>query len=60
MELLLVIYIVIGLIHANSRVNNPVLSFRPLWALDQSTPALTRVLGFLLIAAIWPISMFAK
>jgi len=60
MELLLVIYIVIGLIHANSKVNNPVLSLRPLWALERSTPAMTRILGFLLIAAIWPVSMFAK
>ena len=60
MGLVLVGYIVIGLIHANSKVNNPNPALRPLWASDRSLSAAMRLLGFLFIAAIWPISMLAK
>ena len=60
MGLLLTAYIIIGLIHANSKVNNPNPALRPIWACDRSLPATNRVLGFLLIASIWPISMLSK
>ena len=60
MDLFFVAYIIIGLIHANSRVNNPNPALRPLWASDRSLPAINRLLGFLMIAAIWPISIFLR
>lgn len=59
-ELLGLAYVVIGLVHANNRVNNPNPALRPLWASDRSLPGPLRFLGFLVIAAIWPISILAR
>jgi len=60
MEILIITYLIIGLIHANNKVNNPNPALRPLWASDKSMPFLQRLAGFLLIAVIWPISMLTK
>lgn len=60
MTILAIIYLVIGLVHANSKINNPNPGKRPLWANDRSLPFLARVAGFLLVAVIWPISMLAS
>ena len=59
MEILFLIYIVIGLFHANNKVNNPNPGLRPVWASDRSLSFIKRAGGFLLIAIIWPISMLA-
>lgn len=57
MEILALIYLGIGLVHANNKVNNPNPMLRPIWASDQFLPFLFRAAGFMLIALIWPISI---
>lgn len=46
MELLLMFYAIIGVLHANSKVNNFNPLLRPLWASNRSLPAIIRILGF--------------
>jgi hypothetical protein len=60
MELFALIYLGIGLVHANNKVNNSNPALRPTWASDQSLPFSFRTAGFLFIAIIWPISMFVR
>lgn len=57
MEILFVGYLIIGLLHANNKINNPNPMRRPIWASDKSLPFILRVGGFLLFAILWPISM---
>lgn len=57
MELVLGAYLVIGLLHANGKINNSNPAHRPVWASDMSVPFLMRVVGFVLIALVWPISL---
>ena len=59
MEIVLIVYIVVGLVHANRKVNNDNPALRPLWASDRSLPGFIRLLGLLFIALIWPISMLS-
>lgn len=60
MEIIALVYLIIGFVHANNKVNNPNPALRPLWASDRSLPGFVRFLGFLFVALIWPISMLAK
>ncbi|SHJ32139.1 hypothetical protein SAMN05519226_1853 [Cycloclasticus pugetii] len=57
MEFLIIAYFIIGLVHANSRVNNPNPALRTIWASDKSCSFSLRLGGFLLIAFFWPITM---
>ncbi len=59
MEIIGFVYLVIGLVHANNKVNNPNPALRPLWASDRNLSAVARFLGFLAIALAWPISMLS-
>ena len=52
------VYFVVGLAHANSKVNNPSPALRPVWASDKGLPFAIRTLGFVAVALIWPLSMF--
>lgn len=52
-----IVYLIIGLIFANHKINNPDISIRPMWASNQSLPFLLRLLGFLIFAFIWPLIM---
>jgi hypothetical protein len=60
MTIVALIYLVIGLFHANNKVNNPNPMLRPLWASDQSLPFLIRTAGFIGIALLWPLSMLTS
>jgi len=44
MGVLFIIYLVVGLIFANHKINNPDPSVRPLWASNQSLPFIMRLL----------------
>lgn len=55
MEIIVAAYLFFGLIYANGKVNNPNPALRPLWASDRSLPFLLRLVGFLVIALLWPV-----
>jgi hypothetical protein len=60
MGTIIVLYGIIGVLHAFYKINNPDPGKRPQWACVPTTPFLLRVGGFALIAALWPLSMFGR
>lgn len=57
MVILLVVYLIVGFIFANHKVNNPDISVRPQWASNSSLPFLFRLFGFVGFAILWPLIM---
>jgi hypothetical protein len=58
--ILFAIYLLFGLFYANSKINNPVVTQRPQWAIDESLPFFLRSLGFIFFALCWPIIMITS
>ena len=55
MEILVIIYFVIGFFHSMKKTFNPVILNRPQWAIA-GTPV-QKMLGFMVLIIIWPLSM---
>ncbi len=60
MEILIILYLIIGIVHSLNKIGNPDRSKRPVWANDSSTSGAAMFFGFILIICIWPISMIVK